>query len=158
MTTPINVHDAKTNFAKFLDRAHAREEVVLAKADKPCARLVPLAPAATHCQPGRLRGRVTARLFVCDEELDGWEPRRCGCCWTPTFAFVSDRRRALVTHGSAGGRHRGALLQPDPGVVNMVTPTTTAAGAGVEGLCLGAGWRAETSMLADAEHRPCSGT
>jgi prevent-host-death family protein len=40
----INVHDAKTNFSRLLDRAHAGEEIVIAKAGKPYARLVPLAP------------------------------------------------------------------------------------------------------------------
>ncbi|MFZ4382269.1 MAG: type II toxin-antitoxin system Phd/YefM family antitoxin [Sandarakinorhabdus sp.] len=44
-TAPVNVHDAKTHFSRLLDRAHAGEEIVIAKAGKPYARLVPLAPA-----------------------------------------------------------------------------------------------------------------
>jgi len=43
-STPVNVHDAKTHFSRLLDRAHAGEEIVIAKAGKPYARLVPLAP------------------------------------------------------------------------------------------------------------------
>lgn len=63
MAALINVHDAKTHFSKLLDRAHAGEEIVLAKAGKPCARLMPLAPAAAHRQPGRLAGRVDDAFF-----------------------------------------------------------------------------------------------
>ena len=40
----INVHDAKTQFSKLLERAHAGQEIILAKAGKPYARMMPLAP------------------------------------------------------------------------------------------------------------------
>ncbi|OYY75883.1 MAG: hypothetical protein B7Y43_17475 [Sphingomonas sp. 28-62-20] len=36
-----NVHDAKTHFSKLIDRAHAGEEIILAKAGVPYAKLVP---------------------------------------------------------------------------------------------------------------------
>jgi len=58
----VNVHEAKTHFSKLLDRAHAGEEIVLAKAGVPYAKLVPFSdpdqPKAKR-QPGRwpeLRG------------------------------------------------------------------------------------------------------
>jgi len=38
----INVHDAKTHFSKLLDRAAHGENVVIGKAGKPVARLVPI--------------------------------------------------------------------------------------------------------------------
>lgn len=38
----VNVHEAKTNFSKLLERVASGEEVVIAKAGKPVARLVPL--------------------------------------------------------------------------------------------------------------------
>ena len=50
----INVHEAKTHFSKFLERAHLGQEVILAKAGKPYARLMPLAPVVSKRQPGRL--------------------------------------------------------------------------------------------------------
>ncbi len=50
----INVHDAKTNFSKLLEQAHAGQEIILAKAGKPYARTVPLATIP----PKRRRGRV----------------------------------------------------------------------------------------------------
>lgn len=42
MTETVNVHDAKTNFSRLLERANAGETIILAKAGKPYARLGPL--------------------------------------------------------------------------------------------------------------------
>ena len=39
----VNVHAAKTHFSKLLDRVQKGEEIVIAKAGKPVARLVPFA-------------------------------------------------------------------------------------------------------------------
>ncbi|HXJ21523.1 MAG TPA: type II toxin-antitoxin system Phd/YefM family antitoxin [Polyangia bacterium] len=38
---PVNVHDAKTHFSKLLARVERGEEVVIARAGEPIARLVP---------------------------------------------------------------------------------------------------------------------
>jgi prevent-host-death family protein len=38
----LNIHDAKTHFSRLVDRAVAGETVVIAKAGKPVAKLVPL--------------------------------------------------------------------------------------------------------------------
>ena len=74
----VNVHEAKTHFSKLLERAHAGEEIVLAKAGKPYARLVPLAPAEkVRRQPGRLKGWVIPDSAFFDplpeDELRLWE-------------------------------------------------------------------------------------
>jgi len=37
----INVHEAKTNFSKLLDRAARGERIIIGKAGKPVARLEP---------------------------------------------------------------------------------------------------------------------
>jgi prevent-host-death family protein len=42
--TTINVYEAKTQLSRLLDRAAAGEEIVIARAGKPVARLVPLEP------------------------------------------------------------------------------------------------------------------
>lgn len=75
MSTPINVHDAKTHFSRLLERAHAGEEIVLSKAGKPYARLVPLATTAPQRRPGRVKGRVDAAFFdpLPEEDLRLWE-------------------------------------------------------------------------------------
>ena len=47
----INVHDAKTNFSKLLDRAAQGERIVIGKAGKPIARLEPFSGTqAVHKQ------------------------------------------------------------------------------------------------------------
>lgn len=77
MTLTVNVHEAKTHLSKLLEQAHAGQEIILAKAGKPYARLMPLAPATARRQPGRLEGRVTDTFFepLPQEELDAWEGR-----------------------------------------------------------------------------------
>jgi prevent-host-death family protein len=52
--TPISVHDAKADLSHLLDRVEAGEEVVIARAGKPVAKLVPI-PAAQPRVPGRLK-------------------------------------------------------------------------------------------------------
>lgn len=75
MPLTVNVHEAKTHFSRLLEQAHAGQEIVLAKAGKPYARLMPLAPASGKRQPGRLAGRVGDAFFepLPAEELDAWE-------------------------------------------------------------------------------------
>ena len=75
MTRTVNVHDAKTHFSRLLDDAHAGEEIILAKAGKPYARLVPLAPAPAVRRPGRLEGRVDDAFFdaLPPDEVASWE-------------------------------------------------------------------------------------
>ena len=51
----MNVHDAKTHFSKLIRRVLAGEEIVIARAGKPVARLVPIDPAEGE---RRLGGRV----------------------------------------------------------------------------------------------------
>ena len=75
----VNVHQAKTQLSRLIDAAHAGETIVLAKADKPWARLVPLEPPAPKRIPGRLRqqgplGDPNALLGPLDpDELAAWD-------------------------------------------------------------------------------------
>ncbi len=50
----VNVQGAKRQPSKLLDRAHAGEEIILAKAGKPYAVLGPLPPPDVGRRPGRL--------------------------------------------------------------------------------------------------------
>jgi prevent-host-death family protein len=72
----VNVHEAKTHFSRLLEQAHAGQEIILAKAGRPYARLLPLARDANR-RPGRLPGRLGDAFFepLPDEELDAWEGR-----------------------------------------------------------------------------------
>ncbi len=58
MTTTVNVHEAKTHLSKLLARVQAGEEIVIANAGKPVARLVPLANTPAKRQPGSATGKV----------------------------------------------------------------------------------------------------
>jgi prevent-host-death family protein len=77
MPLTVNVHEAKTHFSRLLEQAHAGQEIILAKAGKPYARLMPLAPEPQRRRPGRLAGRVGEAFFepLPAEELDAWEGR-----------------------------------------------------------------------------------
>ena len=70
----VNVHEAKTNFSRLLERAHAGEEIILAKGGKPFARLLPL-EAAQERLPGRYPDAVPESFFdpLPDEEMGAWE-------------------------------------------------------------------------------------
>ena len=65
MTVTVNVHQAKTHLSKLLDRAHAGEEIILAKAGKPYSVLGPLPPPDVGRRPGRLVGQTEARSVMC---------------------------------------------------------------------------------------------
>ena len=71
----INVHDAKTQFSKLLEQAHAGQEIILAKAGKPYARMVPLTPATPKRVRGRMKSIDDAAFFdaLPDEEINAWE-------------------------------------------------------------------------------------
>lgn len=58
--TVFNVHEAKTHFSKLLERAMNGEEVVIAKAGKPVARLLPFVEEDVSPRvPGIDKGKVT---------------------------------------------------------------------------------------------------
>lgn len=59
MTTIVNVHQAKTHLSRLLDEVAAGGEVVIAKAGKPVARLVPLEPVVRRKKLGLLKGRIS---------------------------------------------------------------------------------------------------
>ncbi|CAN5351516.1 MAG: type II toxin-antitoxin system Phd/YefM family antitoxin [Gemmatimonadetes bacterium] len=74
MTKIVNVHEAKTHLSRLLDRVRAGEEIILAKAGKPYARLVPLAEGEER-KPGLTRGRLTDEFFqpLPEDEVSSWE-------------------------------------------------------------------------------------
>ena len=72
--TMVNVHHAKTHLSKLLERVVAGEEVVIARAGHPVARLVPINPKEPR-QPGLAKGRLTDAFFepLPADELDAWQ-------------------------------------------------------------------------------------
>jgi len=54
-----NIHEAKTHLSRLVERVAAGEEIVIAKAGKPVAKLVPYRePARPIRKPGAWRGKV----------------------------------------------------------------------------------------------------
>ena len=54
----VNLYDAKTNLSNLVERAARGEEIVIAKAGRPLARLVPLAKRTAPRELGFLAGQV----------------------------------------------------------------------------------------------------
>lgn len=54
----VNLYDAKTHLSQLVERAAAGEEIIIAKAGRPMARLVPLARRTAPRILGTLRDQV----------------------------------------------------------------------------------------------------
>jgi prevent-host-death family protein len=59
----VNIHAAKTQLSRLVDEAAAGQEIVIARAGKPVARLMPLAPQPQH-PPKRVLGILAGQLNV----------------------------------------------------------------------------------------------
>lgn len=70
----VNTHEAKTHLSRLLSRAHAGEEIIIAKAGTPYAKLVPF-EKPTKREPGIAKGSVTDAFFepLPDDELEHWD-------------------------------------------------------------------------------------
>lgn len=64
MSTQVNVHEAKTHLSALLDRVLGGEEIIIAKAGTPVARLTPLLPAA---QQARTPGSRAGKMWMADD-------------------------------------------------------------------------------------------
>jgi prevent-host-death family protein len=62
-----NIHEAKTHLSRLLEAVAAGEEIVIAKAGKPVAKLVPAGEPTAARTLGALAGQVT-------ETPDAWDP------------------------------------------------------------------------------------
>ncbi len=58
MSVTVNVHDAKTQFSRLLARVGEGEEVIIAKAGNPIARLIPIGKRPKQRIPGSAKGKV----------------------------------------------------------------------------------------------------
>ena len=57
----VNIHDAKTHFSRLITRVESGEEIIIAKAGKPVARLVPLIGGIEQRVPGTAKGRLVIK-------------------------------------------------------------------------------------------------
>jgi len=67
----VNMHAAKTHLSRLVERVEAGEEVVIARAGRPVARLISYRQRKSPREPGLWRGRVslTPDFDAPDEDL-----------------------------------------------------------------------------------------
>jgi len=61
----VNIHEAKTHFSRILRRVVMGEEIIIAKAGKPIAKVSPYREGRRERVPGRDRG-----LFTVPDDFD----------------------------------------------------------------------------------------
>jgi len=80
MSRTVNIYEAKTNLSRLVEQAAAGEEIVIAKAGKPLARLTPLRERKEPRKPGCLEGRIhVSEDFykpLPDDLLDAFEGKK----------------------------------------------------------------------------------
>ena len=54
----VNIHDAKTHLSAILKRVESGEDVLIAKAGKPIARISPIPASSAKRQPGSAKGKI----------------------------------------------------------------------------------------------------
>ncbi|ONM47459.1 type II toxin-antitoxin system Phd/YefM family antitoxin [Nocardia donostiensis] len=55
----FNIHEAKTNLSRIIERVEHGEEIVISRAGHPVAKVVPLRRRVDRRGRGSLRGRLT---------------------------------------------------------------------------------------------------
>jgi prevent-host-death family protein len=54
----VNIHEAKTHLSRLIDEVAAGADIVIAKAGKPMARLIPISVPARKKRLGLLKGKI----------------------------------------------------------------------------------------------------
>jgi prevent-host-death family protein len=56
--TQFNIHDAKTNLSRIIERVEHGEEIIISRAGRPVAKVIPLAGKVQRSGRGSLRGKL----------------------------------------------------------------------------------------------------
>lgn len=94
----INIQAAKTHLSRLVEQVAAGEEIVLAKAGKPMAKLVPYAPVRKPRKGGQLRGQI-------------WEAPDC---WEPDEDIIKLMAEGPLYHEHAGDPKTTAVAEDQP--------------------------------------------
>ena len=54
----FNIHDAKTNLSRIIERVERGEEIIICRAGRPVAKVIPLAGQVSRSGRGSLRGQL----------------------------------------------------------------------------------------------------
>jgi prevent-host-death family protein len=66
--TQFNIHEAKTNLSRIIDRVEHGEEIIISRAGNPVAKVIPLTREVDRQGRGSLRGKlVVAEDWDSDE-------------------------------------------------------------------------------------------
>ena len=80
MSRTVNIYEAKTNLSRLVEQAAAGDEIVIAKAGKPLARLTPLRkrkePRKAGCLAGRFHVSEDFDAPLPDDLLDAFEGKQ----------------------------------------------------------------------------------
>jgi prevent-host-death family protein len=66
----VNIHEAKTHFSKLIQRVELGEEITIARAGRPVARLAPVKTSVATRKPGSAKGQ-----FKVSPKFDAPMPR-----------------------------------------------------------------------------------
>jgi prevent-host-death family protein len=71
MSETINMHQAKTNLSRLVERALAGEDIVIARNGEQLVKLVPVANESKRRVPGKYKGRIwiSPDFEFTDEEI-----------------------------------------------------------------------------------------
>lgn len=54
----FNIHEAKTNLSKLIERVEHGEEIIISRAGQPVAKIIPLGRQARMASLGSLKGKI----------------------------------------------------------------------------------------------------
>jgi prevent-host-death family protein len=67
----FNIHEAKTNLSRIIERVESGEEIIISRAGHPVAKVVPLRRKVARTGRGSLRGRLVI--------AEDWDSRDAQC-------------------------------------------------------------------------------
>lgn len=72
--TTVDIHEAKTHLSRLLEQVAAGEEIIIAKAGNPIARILPISKPPAR-KPEIAKGQMTDAFFerLPEDELGAWE-------------------------------------------------------------------------------------
>ena len=71
MATTVNIHEAKTHLSRLLQRVQAGEEITIARAGKPIARLTAIYERPQRRVPGNDKIIIHSNF---DDPIPEWDP------------------------------------------------------------------------------------
>ena len=63
----VNIHAAKTNLSKLIERAEAGEEIVIARNGKPAVKLTPVEAPPAKREKGSWLGSLRGQIWMADD-------------------------------------------------------------------------------------------